>query len=230
MTFGQVAVIWTCLTAAALALAGLFLRGHVRICRCFAAYLASMVVLSSLTALWPAIFWTWPAYLFRQGFYDVLKIGTALELGYWAFLGFPGAAQTARVIVLLFLVATLAAILALPNQAEASGYLLADVRTRLEVGTAWIFTALAALVRWYRVPLNRLHRTLIVSFTAYLLVFGTAMKLAGDLPVMRGLAAVESLAYTAVCFWWAWEAWRPARSPEADPAVVALLQPWRARP
>jgi hypothetical protein len=214
-----------------LTLGGLLLRGHARICRFFAAYLSAVLVAEALVTLWPSAFWTWQFWMFKHVVFDVLKIGIALELAYWIFLGFPGAAQSARGVALVLLVGTLAAVLALPaQQGYEVGYLVGEIRARLEVGTAWLFTALAALVRWYRVPLRPMHRALILGFVGYLLLFSTMLKLAADYaPLYSSLAAAQPIAYVAVCCWWAWEAWRPERALLADPAVLARLQPWRVR-
>lgn len=231
MTFAQLAIVWPCLLAAALALAGLLLRGRARFCRLFTCYLFVMLLSESLVMVWPSLFWTWSFWLFKQAVFDVLKIATALELAYWIFLGFPGAAERARGVVFLFLVATLIAVIALPNEIgrDQAGYFLGQLRARLGVGTAWIFTALAALVRWYRIPLHPMHRTLIISFTGYLLVFSTVMKLAVNQGITTFLSTIEPIAYTAICFWWAWEAWQREPEMAIDPALVARLQPWKAR-
>jgi len=227
MTPLQVANAWAGHLAVAFTLVGLLLRGRAHFCRCFACYLAVTFACESAVTLWPETFWNWSFWLFTQTVYDALKIATALELGYWVFLGFPGAAHTARGVVFLFLVGTLVAVLALPSEAGDDGFLLGGLRARLELGTAWTFTALAALVWWYRLPLPSMHRAIILGYVSYLFVFSTVMKLATD-GITHQLATLEPMAYTAVCSLWAWEAWRREPALEVDPAVIARLQPWKA--
>jgi hypothetical protein len=212
----------------AIALAGLVARGHVRISRSFGAYLAYVLVYDLLVTLWPARFWNWYFWHFGHTVMDALKIAVALELAYWIFLGFPAAAQSARAVIFLLLVGTLATVLALPNEAgqDAGGYLFGTLRLRFEIGAAWIFTALAGLIQWYRLPVHPLHSGIMYGFVPYLLVFSTVMRAVADYGWSQWLVTIEPAAYLAACGCWAWTAWRPA--PVVGPAV-ALLQPWRVR-
>jgi hypothetical protein len=227
LTVSQILVIWICLLAAALGLAGLLLRGNARFCRVFTCYLGVMVVIETAVTIWPGVFWTWRFWLLKQVAYDMLKIATALELAYWIFLGFPGAGRVARGVVFLFLGATLVAVLAMPATPATTEFTLASLRARLEVGTAWTFTALAALVRWYRIPLHPMHRAIIFGFVSYLMVFSTALKLAADTGLMKYLAVAQPPAYLAVCCLWAWAAWQREAVSDVNVDIVAQLQPWR---
>jgi len=229
MTVWQTVVGALVTLAIALAVAGLSIRGHARYCRAFTAYLVFVLVTDLLVMSWPDRFWTWPFWFFQQTMADVLKIVVALELAYWIFLGFPGAARSARGVLLLLLVATLLAVVALPNEAsrDTRGYLIGSLRPRLQIGALWVFTALAGLVRWYRVPLHPMHRTIILGFVAYLTIFGTFLHLVADYGWSRHVETAEPIAYLAACSWWAWEGWRREPALDADAAVVARLQPWR---
>jgi len=217
--------------ALALALAGLFLRRRARLCRSFAIYLAIVLVSELLIGIWPERFWVWSFWLLRQTVFDAVKLLIALELAYWIFYGFPGAAQNARTIIFVLLAATFAAVLVLPNEQgrDPSGFLFGTLRPRLEIGAAWIFTALAALVQWYRIPLHPLHRGIMIGFVPYLVVFSAVTKLIAEYGWKDWLAALDSPAYLVTCCWWVWTAWRHEAVLEADPALVARLQPWRVQ-
>ena len=228
MTPLQIAIQLAVLVAVGIALVGLVVRGHLRFCRWFAGYLAFVLISSSLVMLWPERFWSWTYWTFEHATLDGLKIAIALELAYWIFLGFPAAAQSARAVIFLLLVGTLASVLALPNETgqDIGGYLLGTLRLRFEIGAAWIFTALAGLIQWYHLPVHPLHSGIMYGFVPYLLVFSTVMRAVADYGWSQWLVTIEPAAYLAACGCWAWTAWRPA--PVVGPAV-ALLQPWRVR-
>ncbi len=217
---------------ASLALAGLFLRGHVRIARMFASYLAFVVFCDITLALWPGL-WTWEGWLFRHTMYDLLKLGIAIEVAYLVFLGFPGAAQSARAVLFLFLAGTLVAVLAMPTDPSSYGqrFLVGEFRPRIENGLAWLFTMTAALVVWYRIPLHPIHRAIMVGFVPYLVVFTTIMRLVLEYG-WKGwggyLMALDPWAYLSAAIWWAWACWQRVPELEASPEVVARLWPWKA--
>lgn len=234
MTPLQVVIGYAGVALAATTVAGLLRRDRARICRAFTVYLACMVVADLLVLGAPGRFWTWEFWLFKQTVFDVLEVATAVELGYWIFLGFPGAARSARGVVLLFLVGTLVAVLMLPSEtaaADQSDLLLGSLRLRLEVGIAWVFAAIGALVRWYDIPLPSIHRSIILGFVIHLFVFSTLLQYiaAHGYAWAAPLETLAPAALTAVSSWWAWTAWRPEPALEVDPAFMVLLQPWRAR-
>lgn len=234
MTPLQLVIGYAGVALAGTTVAGLLLRDRARICRAFTVYLSCMVVADLLVLGAPGRFWTWEFWLFKQTVFDLLEVATVVELGYWIFLGFPGAARSARGVVLLLLVGTLVAVLMLPSEtaaADQSDLLLGSLRLRLEVGIAWVFVAIGALVRWYDIPLPSIHRSIILGFVIHLFVFSTLLEtIAAHGYAWAGpLETLAPAALTAVCAWWAWTAWQPEPTLEVDPAFMALLQPWRAR-
>jgi hypothetical protein len=91
-------------------------------------------------------------------------------------------------------------------------------------------TGVAILITWYRVPVHAYHKALLLGFVPYFLTFTTLLSLLkqwgwGFLPYAK---ALEPLAFMVLTGFWAWSAWRDEKQPEASPAVVHLLQPWRA--
>lgn len=231
MTDLQVAILISVAAAVGVALVGLVARRHTRVCRAFVSYLAVVFVFDIALAGWPSRWWTWEGWLWRHTILDVLKIAVALELAYWVFLGFPGAAKSVRATVFLLLLGTLAAVLVLPADVarDKDGFLLGSFRPRMEMASAWLFTATAGLVRWYRVPLHPIHRAIILGFVPYLVVFSSVMKLIIDYGWSRYIAMADPWAYLAAACWWAWSAWQSEPPVDVEPALMERLWPWRVR-
>jgi hypothetical protein len=108
---------------------------------------------------------------------------------------------------------------------------LGSLRLRLEVGVAWTFAAIAALVRWYDIPLSSIHRSIILGFVVHLFVFSTLLETiaAHGFAWAAPLITLSPAAFLAVSCWWAWTAWRPEPALEVAPELMAVLQPWRSR-
>ena len=225
MTVAQIAVACAGQLAIAVAVAGLVLRGHARLCRAFTAYLTFALACGVLVTAWPDEFFTMPFWIFQQFVLDLLKIAIGLEVAYWTFLGFEGARDMAKGGLFLLLVGTLVAVLALHHE-DADGVVLLGLEPRMATATVWLFTALAALIAWYRIPAHPVHMGIMIGFVPYLVIFTAVMRFMVAFGWGGTLATLEPAAYAAACAWWAKMAWRPA--PAVDP-VVARLQPWRIR-
>jgi hypothetical protein len=234
VTLQQLAIGFFGVTMLALTVAGLLRRERAGICRAFTVYLSWMMVADLCVLVAPDRFWTWEFWLFKQTVFDLLELAIAVEVAYWIFLGFPGAARSARGIMFLFLAGTLVAVLMLPHETAArdqSDLMLGSLRVRLEVGVAWMFAAIAALVRWYDIPLPSIHRSIIVGFVIHLFVFSTVLEAvaAHGYEWAAPLQSFGPAALAAICCWWAWTAWRPEPALEVAPEFMAVLQPWRSR-
>lgn len=204
--------------------AGLVVRGRHRQCWSFLAYALVVLVCNSLVSFWPEQFlqkWFW---ILQQGSYDIAKLAIALELAWRVSQRFPGAAARGRLLLLAIVVLTILSILRLPLQAPFRA-LLTDWHPRVLAGTIWLFTGTALLMVWYRLPLPRFPRMLLLGFSAYLLVFSTLLSILGRVgPSLRTqISAFDGWAYTVLVAWWAYEAWRPVEQPVADPAVLRAL-------
>ena len=214
--------------------AGLLLRGQWRIAQAFGAYHAFMMASGALLMLWPDRFWTWAFWVFRQTTFDLLELAIAFEMAYWIFMGFPGAARSARGMMFLLLVATFVAVVALPNEsAGAPLTLMAGLRPRLELGIAWLFAAILLLVRYYDIPLHPLHLAIVAGMVVNTCVFGLFVHALGvwglEWATGEPLVTLQPAAFAAVCFWWAWRSWNLAPMPVASEGLVEMLQPWRVR-
>jgi hypothetical protein len=192
-------------------LAGVLLRGRLRLCWVFPLYALAILVGNSLVTLWPARFYNASFWMLKQGVYDVLKMALALELAWRALGEFPGAWRTARVVLLALLGLSTAALFLLTPR--SSYRTLWEWQPSVATAAVWLLTATALLVVWYQVPIHDFQRAIMLGLAPYLLVFVTLLDLLRrhGWKVRAEVGLADSLAYMGVVFFWAWAAWR--RSP-----------------
>lgn len=221
MTASQVLIAHAVKILVLLTLAGILARRRWGLCWSFTAYLAVILVCNSLVSFWPERFyepWFWIA---RTALYDALRIAIALELAYRTFQAFPGAQATARRILFALLIATTAALVALPWD-SSYGMAVLVWEPRVLMGTIWLLNALAVVVIWYRLPIHPYHKAILLGFVPYLLVFTTLLRLLRHygweiLPLVQ---SAEPAAYMLLMGWWAWAAWERGPVPEVSPALL----------
>lgn len=212
-----------------LALAGILTRRRAHLCWSFFGYLAAILACNSLVSFWPEHFfkpWFW---ILQHGLYDALKMGIAVELAFRTFQAFPRAKVTARRVLFGLLLVTSVALIGIPTTSNYSVVVL-EWQPRVLTGTIWLMNGLAILITWYRVPVHPYHKAVLLGFVPYLLIFTTLLSLLreGGWGMLPYIQVAEPVAYLALVGFWAYAAWRPETRPEASPAVVQLLQPWRA--
>lgn len=193
-------------------LVGLVFRGRVRYCYSFALYVIAVLVCEVLITAWPERFLRWDFWVFKEILNNVLKFAIALELAARTFRAFPGARTTARGVVFLIVFVSLAAALAAPATTHADfPELASQLHPRILNGTIWLFTALAAVILWYRLPVDLFHKAILVGFVPYLLVFTVAMNALDAIGWhLQELASYsQSVAYLLLLGYWAYAAWRP---------------------
>jgi len=204
-------------------LAGLVRRGHHRREPFFALYIAGVVVTNGALGLW----YRWDVWLIHQAVTAALRFGVALGLGVAVFRHFPAAGLAARRVALFVLFVTLAGLFA--SRPEVSyTHIVSVVVPRIANGAVWLFTGLAALVLWYRLPLTELQKAILLGFAPYLLVFTVAMNALGSVgwQLRNVVGYVDNLSYLALMGYWCRVAWRanalePAVAP-AGPRPAAL--------
>lgn len=201
---------------------GILARRRQRECRSFLVYLVVIAICNTLVSFWPETFYFHSFYIRKQVAYDILKLVIALELGYAAFRSFPGALPAVRIVVLAVLV--------------ASTWFIADsaaIETdRLPwhrpvvMGTLWLYTAVAALVLWFRIPVTFWHRAILMGFAPYLAFF----TFLGGFLASHGwdaaplFNAIEPPAYLLVMSIWGVAAWRREEEYVVAPEVAARLR------
>jgi len=196
------------------ALAGVLARRHYKRCWSFGVYLASVLIASLLFTLWPERFFRWDFWMFKENLLNLVKFALALELAFRTFRAFPGALATLRPVLLAVLVLTWLAVLAVPVAAPDAqqAYLsfMLEIHPRIQNGTIWLFTAIAGLIVWYRLPVDPFHKAILVSYVPYLLVFSVAIRAMGTLGFERGWVFnyASPMAYILLLSYWTYAAWR----------------------
>ena len=209
-SFGQALVLFI--------LAGLVVRRNPALCYAFGFYLLFVLVTDLAMLASPALY-TRSFWLSKEILTDALKCAVALELGARIFGAFPGARAMARVLLfpllLLLISGTIYSLLGVLGSAEVQRKLaiVGDARPKIVTGTTWLFAAIAALVLWFRLPVDPLQKAILIGFVPYLifLKLSLQLRLANDWPPDGWLASIDTSAYLAVLVYWARAAWRPLR-------------------
>lgn len=191
-------------------IAGLFVRRRHRSCAAFTLYALGVLLSDVLIMSWPGRFNTWDFWLAKETAHTALKLAVALEIAAKTFRLFPGARATGRVVVLFILVFTLGASLAVPSHVTTYGVIAGRLLPRVLNGTAWLFVGIAAVILWYRLPVDVFNKAIVMGFAPYLLVFAVAMNAANvyDFKATALSGNIHSASYVAVEVYWALAAWR----------------------
>jgi len=208
--------------------AGVVRRGRWPVCRMFLLFLLVVLLTDLLPTIWPERFYTKSFWLIRESLHNGLRFAVALELAYRTFRSFPGARSTARALLLFLVASTLAVVLSatwgMPSVPEFSA-IFTELQPRLLFGTLWLLTGIAALILWYRLPVDPMHKAILLGWVPYLLVFSVGLKLLADLGWDRWLPAlnyVNATAYFLLLIYWARAAWAPAGAPARAPAPLGF--------
>lgn len=207
-------------------LAGLVRRRRYDVAYTFTFYLIVVFVTEILTLAWPETFYRRSFYLQKENVINALRFAVALELMYRTFSAFPSAHRTARTVFLALVTATLVVVLASTGEQPDAFALLNKVQPRVISATVWLFTALAALILWYRLPVESFHKAILLGWVPFLLIFSAALNYVGEygLEVREASNYVHTVAYQGLLVFWAKAAWAPAgvrvAAAAAKPAVA----------
>ena len=223
MTEFQLAVAHATKLALLLALVGLFVRRRQAACWSFTVYLAVVLTCNCLVSFWPRTFWVYDFWIRKQAAYDILKLAIAVELGFRAFRAFPGAAAAARVVGLVVLCA--AGLLIAASAAPFHPRRTLDWLTATSTATIWVFAAVALLVLWFRVPVSRIHRAILLGFVPYLAVFTvlTGLLQRHGWAAYSWFTVSETYVYLFLVSWWAVSSWHREEPVSVNAAVAARL-------
>jgi hypothetical protein len=213
-------------------LIGLFVRRHVTTCKAFGLYL--LVVLAADTAmlmdalfLKSGIFYTRLFWVSKEVLLNGLTITLMLELASRVFGRFPGARATARVLMYVVLVLTLASV-AWASGALSLGFesLAGELQPRIVTGTTWVFAAIAAVVVWYRLPIETMPKAILMGVVPYLIFNYLILALwtANRWPAHGWMASLDTWAWTLLLVYWARSAWQPFREIMPGRSPVPAVQ------
>ena len=193
----------------AITLAGLVKRGTWRQWYAFTANIAIIAAFSIGNRLWPRVFYVPEVWTIEQNVLNAVRFTMALELAVRTFQPFPGARATLRVVLLAVLVATFAMVAPAASGGGDYQRFLEEVQPRLLNGSVLVFTAIAALILWYRLPVAPLHKAILLGYVPYLLfqlVYLHAFVARSWESKIIGY--VNQAAYLVLVAYWAWAAWR----------------------
>jgi hypothetical protein len=206
-------------------LVGLAVRRRYDVAYMFTLYLLVVYVTELLSLAWPDTFYRRAFYLQKENLINALRFGVALELMYRTFRSFPGAHRTARAVFLAFVGVTLVVVLAATTGDQLDVYALVNkVQPRVISASVWLFTALAALILWYRLPVESFHKAILLGWVPYLLIFSAALNYVGEygpqlIPVTN---YVHTMAYLGLLVFWAKAAWAPVGVRVSAPAKPSV--------
>ncbi len=207
-------------------LASLVIRRRYNVAYTFTVYLAVVYVTELLTVLWPDTFYRRAFYLHKENAINALRFGVALELMYRTFRAFPSAHRSARAVFLALVSVTLVLVVAATGDQPDAYTLVNKVQPRVISACVWLFTMLAALILWYRLPVDSFHKAILLGWVPYLLIFSAALNYVGDYgPQFLGLSNyVHTVAYLGLLLFWARAAWAPAGVRVSAPKPAMALQ------
>jgi hypothetical protein len=145
----------------------------------------------------------------KQGIYDSLIFGMALELSMRTFAAFRGIAQRVRLLLAATVAfSTLLIFVTTPANADYNSFV------RFEPGITaagiWCLAFVGLLIVHYQIPVPPFTKAIILGFVPYLLVFTVYEDLITRLGwgAIRSLNLLNAVAYDTVAGYWVYAAWR----------------------
>jgi hypothetical protein len=216
---------WIQVAAAVAVLAGLVRHKYVSRAVFFPLYLLSVGIPLALFAASDR-FWTPGIWIAKEALQAALKVGLAIELSSRIFGAFPRALSTSRISTLGFLFLVLWVVAS--SQPGPTAF-VTRILPVLSFGTVWLFATTLGLALWHLIPLDPLHKAILLALVPYLLLFsalGATLDAVGW-EVRAAVSYLNSAVYLGVLVYWAVVASRPDSVALEDGFVLARLQPWR---
>jgi len=192
-------------------LAGMAWQRRLSSCWTFTAVLILSAITNRLIVWWPATFYNRQFWVLKELGYAALHGLVMVELCVVGLRLFPRARRLALVAGALTLTASgmMVAVAAAPSYPAQLGVMVA----RGNIGLAWAFTMLIAVVWRYELPLQPFHRMILLGYVLYLSVYSALLSLVGllGLAVHRYLAALDPAMFAATIGLWLLAAWEPDR-------------------
>jgi len=211
-------------------LAGLVVRRRLTRLPSWTVYVVAIVSWQLLTTIWRARYFklaNWAAY---ESLAVLSTLWIALELAHRIAGRLPGARRVLAFWLAVILSATVAFIAMTPLSAEANwprllGFALLP---RLNVGIAASFCAVGGVAALYAVPLDRLHRSVLVGMTVYILVFVVILDHLNIAWIDRiWMSRASATSYDLIACTWVAAAWRRGEVMAPIPAhLKKLWWPW----
>lgn len=199
---------WLGLVLMAAIVAGLFRTGKARECLTFSTYVTLATVFLTLILLWPSHYGP-EEYMVKQGIYDSLLLGMAIELSVKVFAAFRGVARRVRALLALAVIASTSAIFILTPSGVSYAEML-PYQAGITTAGVWCLSFVALLIVWYQIPVPAFTRAILLGYVPYAVVFVIYADLIGRLGwgAIDGLNVLNAAAYDTVAAYWAFTAWR----------------------
>lgn len=199
-------------------LAGLLLRGRVRLCMSFVAYALTVVAAGVIAALWPGLLYKWGPWLAWQTMQVTIKLVILFELAAYIFRPFPGALAVVQGVMVLVLGTTAVALLRLHVSGRDLGEFALQAAPLANQGVAWGFALLLGLSTWYFVPMDSWRRAILVGIAIYGMLFTVAMAALDRFGVgfKDVLSYLNMGSYITLLGYWNVAAWRPVTAEDLD--------------
>jgi hypothetical protein len=212
-------------------LAGLVARRRVASCWSFVAYLAAVALSDLLIGLWPERFWRKDFWILKESVHNLLKLAVALELMVRIFQHFPSAYVAARRAVVVVLAGLGALIWFTLSGGTDYVAVVGRLHPHVNDGTVWLLVALGGYCLWYHLPLDSLHKAILIGLVPYLLVYSVMQRAVVALGWESGwiFNRTAPVAYIVLLAYWAHVAWRPASVGDAGTRISRLLVRREAR-
>lgn len=203
-------------------LAGLVVRGHWRAWYSYALYLA-LLPFFTLLYLLDERFYAKNVWMVQETLVNAVRFAMALELAGRTFRAFPGARSTLNMVVTVIVATTLG--LALPSYDPEHDYVnfVVNLQPRLLSGSVWLFTAIAALILWYRLPVLPFRKAVLLSYLPYLIVCTAFLNLLREYGWDRSqiLQYGNQVVYLALGAFWVRTAWTLPVTSDSTPSSPA---------
>lgn len=217
------------------ALVGLLYRRRYRSCWLLGVFLAGSVVTDQLYYSWPQRFHNRSFWFMKELVLYGVLLGLAFEMGLRVFRAFPGAKSTARILVGVVLFATAVSVLPVwPGDGKVTEAAVL-LQTRFLNGSVWLFSALAAVILWYRLPIDGLQKSILVGFVPYLLASTAGMNFLESATTPETWSEIRPIvnfalgvSFLVVTSYWSYVIWRPVtetvQAPERTGAAKKATQ------
>jgi hypothetical protein len=185
-----------------------------------AALMLALLVPGIGVAVWPELR-TWSFWTAKETLHAALFLVVGFEIMVRVFGRLPGAAHTARVWSSFVILVTLAVIVLPPY-----GHPALTVVPRLSAGASWIFLGILLSRLVFLVPLDPLHKAVLLSIGPYTTLYAASWGRVGTREGAAFVGLTNALAFVLVLGVLVVAAWRPERPPNATTATVRFLWPW----
>ena len=205
-------------------LSGLIVRGRLGRCLAFTGYLTSVFVTTLLALAQPEVYLQRVPWQRLQIVYASLRHVMALELAYHTFKAFPAARRLARTFLWAMTFLALAAPFMFGSDLTDHDVVSFQVLPRMSLAAMGLFAGLGALILWFHLPIDPMHKAIIMGIVPYLLLYSALLTLTRDIgkDVLDWINLLNTIAWNALLIFWAWVAWRPRR---ADEGFAGLRTP-----